>query len=70
MAFGADSNIIAVSILWLFARIATVDLEMQVAEQAVGTTTDINRVGNAEIADQRGYVTPRLWSDSMFLPQM
>ena len=52
------------------ASIATVDLEMRVGEQAVGTTTDINRVGNVERADQRGYVTPRLWTDSMFLPQM
>jgi hypothetical protein len=43
---------------------------MRVGERVVGTTTDINRVGNIERADERGYVTPRLWTDLMFLPQM
>ncbi|OBT92003.1 hypothetical protein VE01_09957 [Pseudogymnoascus verrucosus] len=45
-------------------------LEMEVGERAVETTTDSNQVGNVERADQRGYVTPRLWTDSMFLPQI
>ena len=35
------------------------DLEMRVGQRVVGTTTDINRVGNIERADQRGYVAPR-----------